>query len=402
MAKYCVKCGKELSDNDRSCHNCGTKAAKVKPVRDAKQKKQLKKKAITLSSIIVVAIAAITVAVIAFINSTTTMSDIFPFLRGKTIMTVNGYKVPANEFRFFCALVLEDEELVYYYKDRTDFDDLIKDEAQKFVKEYICRLSEAKEAGFKLTAEEEKKLLEEIDGLYDEYSMGTQFKTEKEFYDFFYGISKKQFITFRRNWAIIDKYNIAQEENADTSEKIQKEAYDFYEDFLFAKKTMVVVRYITDLEGDKLEKEKQLVERLFNEIKDGDDMFAIVKGYGQDDDLVKSEGMVSITASFETSFPELYEWAKDAKKGDLDIIETKDAYYIVRCEDVIDYDKLKNTEDMIDWAKFYTVNKNIQDLMNSDKYKIKLNEKNYKKLDISDLTKETLDYFKQAWQSYYQ
>ncbi len=43
------------------------------------------------------------------------------------------------------------------------------------------------------------------------------------------------------------------------------------------------------------------------------------------------------------------------------------------------------------------VNENIEELMKSDKYRVKVNEKNYNKLDISDLTKEALDYFKTIW-----
>ena len=59
----------------------------------------------------VVLIALVTILIV-FCQQLAGSSDIFTGLRGKTIITVNGYKVPENEFRFFCSLVLEDEDLI--------------------------------------------------------------------------------------------------------------------------------------------------------------------------------------------------------------------------------------------------------------------------------------------------
>jgi hypothetical protein len=71
--------------------------------------------------------------------------------------------------------------------------------------------------------------------------------------------------------------------------------------------------------------------------------------------------------------------------------------YIVKCVEIVDFESLKDTDEMKDWTKFYVVNENIEELMKSDKYKVKVNEKNYNNLDISDLTNEALDYFKTIW-----
>ena len=45
--------------------------------------------------------------------------------------------------------------------------------------------------------------------------------------------------------------------------------------------------------------------------------------------------------------------------------------------EIVDFESLKDTDEMKDWTKFYVVNENIEELMKSDKYKVKVNEKNY-------------------------
>ena len=161
---------------------------------------------------------------------------------------------------------------------------------------------------------------------------------------------------------------------------------------------MVLKRSIEDLDKEGIEEEKALIDKLYTDIIGGDDMYAMIKGYGDDEALMQSEGILLINSSYENVLPELYEWSKDAEINDVDIIETAAALFIVKCVDVIDYEKLKDTEDLKEWTKFYIVNKNIEELMASDKYKIKTKEKNYNNLDISDLTKETLDYFSRVWE----
>lgn len=396
MSKYCVKCGTMMDKEETRCPKCGMKAIKL---RDTAQMKKRKKKIITITSVVVILIAVITLLIVYFANSSLVLSDIFTGLRGKTIMTVNGYKVPENEFRFFCSLVLEDEDLVYHYKDEDDFDDIVKTEAKQFITEYLCRLSEAKKNGFKLTKAEETKLIEEIEKQHEKYKKETGMKSEREFYNFFYGISKKQFIEFRKNWAIIDKYNTAQEKAADVSLENQHKAYEKYKDFLYSKKTMILVRNIEKLDDEELEKEMALINRLYNDILDGEDMYSLIKGYGQDESVLQSEGVVMINSAYKDTYPELYEWSQDAKVDDVDIVETEDFVYIVKCIEIVDFDSLKNTDEMKDWTRFYVVNQNIEELMKSDKYKVKVNDKNYKNLDISDLTEEALDYFDTVWGS---
>jgi ribosomal protein L40E len=394
MSKFCVKCGTKMDKEEKNCPKCGMKSIKL-PV--PAQLKKRKKKIITITSVAVVLIAVVTILIVYFANSSLVLSDIFTGLRGKTIITVNGYKVPENEFRFFCSLVLEDEDLIYHYMDSDDFDEVIKTEAKQFITEYICRLSEAKEKGFKLTKEEEKKLVKEIEEQHEKYKEETGMKSEREFYNFFYGISKKQFLEFRKNWAIIDKYNTAQEDEANVGLENQQKAFEKYKDFLYSKKTMILVRNIEELDEDELEKEMALINRLYDDIMEGEDMYSLIKGYGQDESVLQSEGIVMINSAYKDTYPELYEWSQDAEVDDVDIIETDDYVYIVKCVEIVDFESLKDTDEMKDWTKFFVVNENIEELMKSDKYKVKVNEKNYNNLDISDLTNEALDYFKTIW-----
>lgn len=352
----------------------------------SKLKKRPHTSTIILASALVTVTAALIVVLVLLISGS---GNKYKVEKGNVVVTIDGTKLYENQFRFFATLLLDQENTAYRLSDSTslsDLNDKVKNETMSFAKEYIFRLREAQEAGFKLTDAEVQDLEDTFDTEYEERKVvGTRTLKGDEFYDYYYGLTKKQFVQFWKDWTVIEKYNTYCEKNADTSDTNQEKAYEEYEDYLAGCNTTVLLLSLTDITEDECAAKRTLASELSDKIQSGGDMAKLIEQYCEDETLKESNGVVRITKSHQASFPELYEWSVAAGEGDLSVIETKTAIYIVRCDSFEDYDSLYNTEELLEWTRLFAVNEQTARLLQSNKYSVTVEQDIYTALDLSSL-----------------
>ncbi len=399
VIRHCVKCGYPLPPNAVICPDCGAGNAGKSGQGISSDVKKMKRLAIVLTSALVVVLTVLVVVLVLHFGKSNKGSGPAVTI-GETVLTVDGRAFPENEFIFLCSLVLEDESVVhtYYQETKEVFAAKIKEEAALLAQEYICRLHEAQKSGVTLTAEEETDLENSLKLTYQETIKNLNSSmSEEQFYAYFYGLTKEQFVNFKKDWELIQKYNEAEQKKADVSEANQQAAFDVYQDLLAGRESMVIVLSLEDLDEKKQKEKKELAEELLGKIRNGTDMLTLVKEYGDDEELGKADGIVKITASFESYFPELYGWAKTANAGDLSIVESEDAIYVVRCERIVGFDELKDSEDLLYWTRFHLVNQKIEALMKTDAYAVEQVDLVYKGCDISSICSDSITYWSASW-----
>ncbi len=355
-----------------------------------KSSKNSKTPLIVLTSAFVIVLTLLVVVFVLFLTD----RNQHKVAKGAVIVTIDGTKIYENQFIFFSSLLLEQEDAAYHYGENTTAtqvsNTLVKDTLD-FAKEYIYRLREAKQAGFTLSKDDLKDLEKTFENEYeDRKKVGTRILKGDAFYDHYYGLTKKQYTQFWKDWAIIEKYNAHCEETADVSIENQERAYEEYRDYLEGFNTTILSISLTGLNGEAIATKKQLASELAASIRAGHDMVDLIKKHCDDDVLKKDEGAVLITKAVGAVYPELYEWTLDANVGDISVIETKDTIYVIRTEDYRNFDTLKNTDEMKDWTRFFAVNEQTAQLLSSEKYQVSVNTEAYVQIDLSSMIESAL------------
>ena len=62
-------------------------------------------------------------------------------------------------------------------------------------------------------------------------------------------------------------------------------------------------------------------------------------------------------------------------------------------------DRLKDSETMLQWTRTFRVNKELNELLNSDKYYYAVDQEVYDALDLSDILNEAYEYWKTVWEN---
>ena len=347
--------------------------------------------------VIVVLLAAL---MLSFIGCSAKKQESGDSSRGPVIVTVANVPVYENQFTFFSTLVLNQEGTVYTLltENNIDRNATVKNSVLNFIKEYIYRLKECQAAGLELTEEERTEVLDSIKSEYEQYKkVGDKTYEGDDFYYYYYGISEKQYTDFWLDWALIEKYNAGLEENADVSEEAQKTAYDYFEKYLYGRECTVLSLSLEGLSDTRKEVIGTLARELLSQIGSGADMSALIQKHCDDEDLRENDGKITVTSIMQNSFPELYEWAMAAEDGATGKVEAENAIYIVRVDSTQDFERLVNTDTMIDWTKIYSVDRDIDALVNSGKYDFVINDPAYNAVDLTEIIDRTLE----SWNSYY-
>lgn len=317
------------------------------------------------------------------------------------VATVGDMKVKEAEFRFFSTiLMLEEEETVknFYSKSDISAKDELKKYTSDFTKEYMIRVLEAKSAGVTLTQDEKAVVAGQIA---DDYETVTKTEnsdmTEEEFYKYYYGISKSDYIKFWENWYLIDKYTKACEANADVSEESQRMAFEEYYDVLFTYHASVIPFVIDST--NTAETQKQNAEAALTRLEGGENFDAIFKEYNTQGNQAPLSGETKIHPADKDKYSDVYDWLRVNPTGNAGIVETQYAIYVVRLDEISDFDTLLNSETMLKWTRSFMANKQLEDILSSEKYKYVIDEKVYNAIDLSDVVDMAFEFWGNIWEN---
>lgn len=317
------------------------------------------------------------------------------------VATVGDMKVKEAEFRFFSTiLMLEEEETVknFYSKSDISAKDELKKYTSDFTKEYMIRVLEAKSAGVTLTEDEKAVVASQIA---DDYETVTKTEnsdmTEEEFYKYYYGISKADYTKFWENWYLIDKHTKACEANADVSEESQRMAFEEYYDVLFTYHVSVIPFVIDST--NTAETQKQNAEAALTRLENGENFDAIFKEYNTQGNQAPLSGETKIHPADKDKYSDVYDWLRVNPTGNAGIVETQYAIYVVRLDDISDFDTLLNSETMLKWTRSFMANKQLEDILSSEKYKYVTDEKVYNAIDLSDVVDMAFEYWGNIWEN---
>lgn len=348
-------------------------------------KKKLHKSTLILSVVLALVTAALVLVLVRYLHHLKESRHTVE--KGRVVMTVDGIEIYENQFRFFATLILDQENTAYRLNDEMlDLNETIKNDVKNFVKDYIYRLREAQHAGLSLSDTEKKELHETMQREYQQNNTVSGLTlTGDMFYDYYYGLTETQFTRFCEDWALIEKYNTFCEENANTGEAEQKKAFEEYSDYLSGCDTTVLSLSLSGLSDAERETALALARELADKIYAGDDMQALLAQHCTDESLKKCGGAVRVTPSFEATFPKIYEWSQTATVGEITVIQTDSAVYVIRCEGFANFDTLKNTEELLSWTKLFYVNEQTLALLQSGKYGLTVKDEVYQALNLNDL-----------------
>ena len=338
-------------------------------------KKSSKTPLIFFISALVIAFTALVMVLVFFLYDSDAEVE-----KGDVIVTIDGTKIYENQFFFYASLLLEQEDAAYHYDENipaVQLSETLKSNTLNFAKEYIYRLREANKAGITLSKQDLEEVTNTIKNEYESRKkVGVRVLEGDEFYNHYYGLSEEQYVQFWKDWKVIEKYNKYCEETADISLNNQERAYEEYEDYLKGCNATVL-----SLSPSQL----QLANELAEQIRQGADMVELIKQHCTDEALVASNGSVQITKAVGSVYTELYSWTLEAKAGDISVVETEEAVYIIRADSFANFNTLKDTDKMKEWTRLFAVNEQTAQLLQSKKYNVTVNTEVYTALDLSSM-----------------
>lgn len=318
----------------------------------------------------------------------------------KVVVSIGEEKITESQFEFFAGLILNQEEdtvrELYTSKDKSDKDEL-KKYTSNFINEYLIRVFEARKAGITLTETEEDALNKQFNEDFENNKATEQGElSQDEFYLYYYGITEDEYKTFWKNWYIIDKHTSLLEKEADISEKTQQLAFQEYYDYLYSYTTAVIPFHV-DAENTK----ESLVEKANNiasQLESGADFVTLLKENCDEKDLVEKKGVSEFYPMYKNDFAQMYDFVRTSEIGEIGVVSTDYDVYVVRLDGIKDFEKLKNTEEMLKWTRTFYVNKTVSDMLESDKYAYNVEKNVYDAIDLSELLEEAYEYWQSVWE----
>lgn len=359
--------------------------------------KKIRKSIIVMCCCIVCVITA-AVCVVVYLSAKKNNTE--NFSEEQIILQVGDLSVTEGQFRFFAKLILnQEEETVKALYDSAELSD--KDEIKKytadFAHEYLARVSEAKKKGVVLTEQERSDLEKQFEADYESNKKIDSGELDKtEFYLYYYGISEKEYKTFWENWYLIDKHTRLLEAEADISEETQLLAFEEYFDYLYSY-TISVMEF--KVEGDST-KEVLLTKAhdIASALEQGADFVSLLKENCTNEELLKTNGVQEFYPVYKNEATEIYDFVRTSELGEVDVIETEHSVYVIRLDDIKDFEKLKNTETLLKWTRTFYVNKTVADILDCDDYKLDIKTKAYDAVNLSEVLLEAYTYWETVWE----
>jgi hypothetical protein len=338
------------------------------------------------------------------------LTDIFPVFEGKYIVSVNKEKVYKPEFMLYCMLVLQDDNFISANYSNPDIDELVKDKACEMIQQDTYIYDKVKEQKLKLTKDEEKQLLSNVNNTYDENKTDGNGKvySEREYYEYYFGVSKKEYVDFLRKNQLMTNLVNSEYNNLEISDDVYQQAYDENVDYLNTKLVRSIMLSLTDDDGDPLSDEdtdkiREKAQELSESMKTTDDITTLVSDNSEDNQTKDIGGEIYVQKDYiyVGDFPdgdvsewtydseEVSVWAFDAQINDTGVIEYSGKLFVLKLEQDIGLNELKNTTLMQQYAKAYVYNQDLNNGVESDKYSINKSSA-YDDLSVYELVKESI------------
>lgn len=352
---------------------------------------------IVLCCCIVCVITAVVCVAVYMTSKKKTQSEA---AKDRIIAYIDNEKITESQFKFFASIILNQEEdtvkKLLTDKEKSDKDEL-KKYTSNFTKEYIVRVLEAQKAGVTLTEDEEKALEKQFEEDYkNNKNIAGEELAKEDFYLYYYGISEAKYKEFWKNWFIIDKHTSIMESEADISEEKQQSAFAEYYNYLYSYTTSVIPFEVNaeNTKEDLIQKANAVAEQ----IKAGADFTTLLKEHCKDEALLKNNGLSEFYPLYKNEQSQMYDFVRTSEIGEVGVVSDDYMVYVVRLDGIKDFEKLKGTDEMLEWTRIFYVSEKINNMMNSYKDKYSVVQAVYDEMDLSKLLQDSYDYWQSVWE----
>ncbi|TYQ14607.1 UNVERIFIED_CONTAM: foldase protein PrsA [Acetivibrio alkalicellulosi] len=343
----------------------------------------LRKKRAIISIIATVLIVSALVGYIAYANATSYVG------------TVEGERITRAEFMYFLEQVKmemekeaditspEDREAFWNVKiDGVDAKELAKQNALEKSKQLKIQLIKAKEAGRFLNDRDYLEINAEIDRALADVSWflnimnqkdATRKEAEKEFKRL-YGYSVKQYQAIIENLKLAHKFALSQEETITATREEVEEHYLENSNYFDTVTVTQILLYKNNIDSEgwqpmseeELEQLEEKAKEILQRIKDGEDMIELAREYSDEDENIIED--INMAKPMENK---IRDWAMDARVGQLEIIDTEKAFYIIRTDKRTSLDDVYERVESVVISNKY--NELVEEWAKDPRYDIEIN-----------------------------
>lgn len=211
---------------------------------------------------------------------------------------------------------------------------IVMNQALENAKEFKIQLIKAEQEKFRLSDKERREVMDYLNNTLKNPDNVNYVKNGL-------GLTVAQFRDMMLKSELVGSYSYSyMQKNRDAVSVSDEEVKTYYDENRESIDD-VTVRHLllrTDIEGltvEQKQEKKNLAENLKKRIENGEDMAALVKEYSEDTGSKDSGGVYTFTETeaFEKGFAqEFADWSLNAEIGDLEIVQTKLGYHIMRLE----------------------------------------------------------------------
>jgi len=282
--------------------------------------------------IIVLAVLAVAAGIIYYMVDT-----------GSYVAKVGGQRIKNYEYVFFLRtqkMVTESEagvtdeqgkkELWATAVDGEDPVVIVMNQALENAKEFKVQLIKARQAKFKLTDSEQREINQYLNNWMKNEENRNYVINEL-------GISISQFKDLMVNSQIVSRfaYDFMQKNSNEVSVS-DEEAREYYNgnrnNIDDVTVTFILISVDDNMNSEQKTEKRKLAEDILQRIRQGEDMPVLAEEYSDDPGARENGGKYTFKYSSESYPQEIKDWAFSAKTGDVNIVQTRDGYYVIRLE----------------------------------------------------------------------
>ena len=260
-----------------------------------------------------------------------------PILTNKTVLTVDGVKIPADEFSYYVGYVADSYTSYYgyeYFDNKSNFETVLNYVTQ-VLKEHYVVYNWALEEGCALTDEETQEIHQQVEDLKATYD------TEEEFQD--------ALKASHLNEALYEKMLLVDEVINKFSDKIYDSATSKYApdkadvDMLAEENGILASKHILLLSGETPEENEQILAKMneiLERIQNGEDFDELMNEYSEDTGLATNPNGYTFMPG--EMVDEFYDATASLKVGEVSgIVPSSYGYHIIKRIDP-DYEETVN------------------------------------------------------------
>ena len=318
VSKTVEKVKKEAKNVKKATDNSKKKSSKTKSSQ-SKYVSETKKMWIRIGIIA----AAIIIGAVLLVPALNTKS---PILTNKTVITVDGVKIPADEYSYYVGSVVDNYAMYYgydYFENDTNFNSILS-YVNQVLKEHYVVYNWALEEGCALTDEEKQEILDQIADMKASYETEEEYRKALEASHLNEELYEKLLMTDK----VIDKfsdkiYDPETSKFAPASEDVERLGK---ENGIIASKHILMLPGETDEEDEEiLGKMNELLER----IRNGEDFDELMNEYSEDPGLANNPN--GYTFMDGEMVDEFYDTTNALEIGGVsDVVRSSSGFHIIK------------------------------------------------------------------------